>query len=302
MRYRLLCLFTFVAFALVLAFAAAEAQSAPKRSDPVIAAAGDIACASATATSTTCRQKYTSDLLVTAGLARVLTLGDNQYESGSLSAFNSYFGPTWGRVKSLIRPTVGNHEYGTPSASGYFDYFGAVAGSRGKGYYSYDVGAWHLVALNSNCSIVSCAAGSAQESWLRADLSAHPTKCVLAYWHHPRFSSGKHGNNNTVGAFWIDLYNANADVVLAGHDHDYERFAPQNAGGVSDPLRGLREFVVGTGGKSHRGFPSVKANSVVRNSSTFGVLELTLHATSYDWKFVPEAGGSFKDSGSASCH
>ena len=301
MPARLLCLFTFVGFALMLASAQAQATTT-KASDPVIAAAGDIACASASATSTTCRQKYTSDLLVTAGLAKVLALGDDQYESGALSAFNSYFGPTWGRVKSLIRPAVGNHEYSTSGASGYFDYFGAAAGSRGSGYYSYDVGAWHLIALNSNCSIVSCAAGSAQEKWLRADLSAHPRKCVLAYWHHPRFSSGEHGNNASAGTFWTDLYNANADVVLAGHDHDYERFAPQNPSGAGDSLRGITEFVVGTGGKTHYGFLSVKANSVVRNSSTFGVLKLTLHATSYDWNFVPEAGRTFKDAGSRSCH
>ena len=289
--------------------------TAPAAGDPVVGAAGDIACDpadssynSGNGTSSTCRQKYTSDLLVNRGLAGVLSLGDNQYESGALSAFKTSFDPTWGRAKSIMHPAVGNHEYNTSGAAGYFDYFngsgvtGGRAGDRGKGYYSYDIGAWHLIALNSNCSKVSCAAGSAQETWLKNDLAQHPAKCTLAYWHHPRFSSGSHGSNTALQTIWQDLYNANADLVLSGHDHDYERFAPQNASGAADATRGIREFVVGTGGRSHYAFSATIANSEVRSSDTYGVLLLTLHASSYDWKFVPEAGRTFSDSGSTSCH
>ena len=196
----------------------------------------------------------------------------------------------------------GNHEYLTRAANGYFSYFGAAAGDPATGYYSFDVGAWHVVALNSNCSAVGgCASGSPQERWLRADLAAHPAACTLAYWHHPRFSSGEHGNEPAYDAFWRDLYAAGADVVLNGHDHDYERFAPQDPSGGSDLARGVREFVVGTGGKNHYRFLTLQPNSQVRDATTFGVLELTLHRTSYDWRFLPEPGKTFTDSGSAVC-
>jgi hypothetical protein len=269
--------------------------------DPVIAAGGDIACASNVATSTTCRQLYTSDILVAGGIDAVAPLGDLQYESGTLSAFQTYYDPTWGRVKSITHPAVGNHEYGTSGASGYYTYFGSAAGDPSKGYYSYDLGAWHVVVLNSQCSAVACNAGSPQEQWLRADLAAHPNVCTLAYWHHPRFSSGTtHGSNMTYQPFWQALYDYGADVVMNGHEHNYERFAPQSPTGVADP-NGIREFVAGTGGKGHYGFGTPIANSQVRNSTTFGVLKLTLHATSYDWQFVPEAGATFTDSGTAAC-
>ncbi len=283
--------------------------------DPVIAAAGDIACDPASSsynggsgTSTSCRQKATSNLLTTGNLAKVLTLGDNQYEGGALSAFRQSYDPSWGRVKSITAPAVGNHEYRASGASGYFDYFNGVgvssgrAGSRGKGYYSYDIGSWHVIALNSNCSFVSCAAGSAQEQWLKADLAANPRACTLAYWHHPRFSSGSHGNDTAVAPLWNALYAAGADVVLNSHDHSYERFAPQSPSGAADPVRGIREFVVGTGGKGHYGFSSTKANSEKRMTGTFGVLEVTLHPNSYDWKFRPEAGKTATDSGTTGCH
>ena len=203
----------------------------------------------------------------------------------------------------MIRPTPGNHDYTTSTAAAYYSYFGAAAGSSGKGYYSYDVGQWHVVALNSNCSAVGgCNAGSAQETWLRADLAAHPNKCTLAYWHHPRFSSGYHGASTSVQPLWQALYDAGAELVLNGHDHDYERFAPQTPTGQADPARGIREFVVGTGGASERAFSATANNSEARNSSTFGVLQLTLHPSSYEWRFVPVAGQSFTDSGSAPCH
>jgi hypothetical protein len=278
--------------------------------DPVIAAAGDIACAPSDpnyngglGTATKCAQKRTSDLVVSEQPTAVLTLGDNQYEIGRLSRFLESYDPTWGRVKSITRPTVGNHEYMTAGAAGHFDYYGAAAGPRGKGYYSFDVGSWHLVALNSNCAEVGgCGAGSPQESWLRSDLAAHPNRCTLAYWHHPRFSSGPHGNSAAMQAIWKALYDANADVVLAGHDHTYERFAPQDHTGVADPVRGIRGFVAGTGGKNHYSFGTTRPNSQVRNSATFGVLEFSLHPGSYNWKFEPVAGASFTDSGSDSCH
>ena len=277
--------------------------------DPTIAAAGDIACDPANAsynggqgTATECRQLATSNLLLSGGYAAVLTLGDNQYEDGAYTKYTTSYDPSWGRVKASTKPVPGNHEYVTANATGYFQYFGPAAGDPAKGYYSYDVGTWHLIALNSNCaSVGGCGAGSPQEQWLRADLGAHANACTLAYWHHPRFSSGSHGNDTTVAPLWQALYDWNADVVLAGHDHDYERFAPQDPFANADSSRGLREIVVGTGGRSHYGFSTIRANSQVRDSTSYGILELTLHPTGYDWRFVA-AVGSFFDSGSAGCH
>jgi hypothetical protein len=286
---------------------------APSGSDPVIAAAGDIACDPSdpgynggNGTSGRCQQKATSNLLT--GITGVVTLGDEQYDDATLSKFQTVYNATWGRANQLNRPAVGNHEYLTPKAAGYFDYFNGVgksdgpAGPRDKGYYSYNLGTWHIVALNSNCSQVSCSSGSAQDQWLRADLSKNPTKCTLAFFHHPRWSSGLAGSNSNMGTLVTDLYNANADVILAGHDHLYERFGPQNPSAGADSARGIREFVVGTGGKSLVDFDQIKANSQVRNNTTFGVLRLGLHSSSYDWKFQPIAGQSFTDSGSTSCH
>ncbi|MSQ15770.1 MAG: alkaline phosphatase [Dehalococcoidia bacterium] len=275
-----------------------------------IVAAGDIACDpvngsynDGNGTDVACRQKYTSDLLVGLNLAAVLTLGDNQYENGALSKFQDVYDPTWGRMKSITKPAVGNHEYGTAGADGYFDYFGEVAGLPTQGYYSFDLGGWHFISLNSNCTPVGgCGAGSPQEQWLRADLAGHPTQCTLAFWHHPRFSSFNHGSDATYTAFWQALYDANADIVLSGHDHNYERFAPQTPTGGLDAARGIREFVVGTGGRSHYGIGTIKPNSEVRDGDTFGVLKLTLGATSYTWQFLPEAGKTFTDSGTGNCH
>jgi hypothetical protein len=286
--------------------------------DTVIAAAGDIACSpssqyykSGNGTSDRCRQKYTSNLLVDAGLSAVITLGDNQYDTAKLSSFKQVFDPTWGRFKAIMHPGLGNHEYLTSGAAGYFDYFNGIgnqtgaAGNRSQGYYSFNVGSWHLIALNTNdgCTIVACGAASAQEKWLRADLAAYPAACTLAYWHAPRFSSGYSGNNTYTQALWQDLYNVGADVVLSGHSHDYERFAPQDASGKLNRTSGIREFVVGTGGAFFTSLSSSpKPNSEVRQNNTFGVLKLTLHPTSYDWKFFSESGKKYTDSGSGLCH
>ena len=294
-------------------------RSSAQTLDPVIAAAGDIACDpnsdffnGGEGDPTHCRELYTSDLLL-GGVAAVLPLGDDQYENGALSKFQESYDRSWGRVKSITRPAIGNHEYGsgsgTPVGSDYFDYFNGPgvatgpAGDRTKGYYSFDIGSWHLLALNSACSQVGgCGPGSPQEQWLREDLAAHSNACTLAYWHHPLFSSGGIGNNSSMEPIWQALYDAGADVVLSGHDHNYERFAPQDPSGVADPSYGLREFVVGTGGKSLLAWGTIKPNSLVRQNSTYGVLKLTLRADGYEWGFTPELGKSFTDSGSASCH
>jgi acid phosphatase type 7 len=233
----------------------------------------------------------------------VMAVGDLAYPDGSKENFVCY-DKTWGRVKSRTRPAPGNHEFHAAGATPYFDYFGAAAGDPKTGYYSYELGTWHIIVLNSECKDVGgCQAGSPQEKWLRADLVAHPAACSLAYWHKPLFSSGgAHGNDLIVQPLWLALYEANADVIVGGHDHDYERFAPQTPDGAADAKRGIREFVVGTGGKNHRPFGEPKPNSELRDATAFGVLKLTLKPNSYDWQFIPEEGKSFTDSGTGTCH
>jgi hypothetical protein len=233
----------------------------------------------------------------------VLALGDLAYPDGTKENFACY-DRTWGRAKSRTRPAPGNHEFHSAGATFYFEYFGAAAGDSKQGYYSFDYGGWHIISLNSEClAIGGCDADSRQGKWLRADLAAHPAACTLAYFHKPLFSSGgAHGNDLEVKPLFQALYDGNADVVLNGHDHDYERFAPQNPDGAADAKRGIREFVVGTGGKNHRPFGVPGLNSEARNFDTYGVLKLTLHANSYNWQFIPEAGKSFSDSGSGNCH
>ncbi|UCH26369.1 MAG: metallophosphoesterase [Trueperaceae bacterium] len=275
-----------------------------------VAAAGDISCdPSSTSfnggdgTATSCRMKAVAELMQGMDLDAVFTLGDNQYEDGTLDKFMASYDLSWGRFKGMTYPAPGNHEYYTSGATGYYDYFGSAAGDRSKGYYSFDLGSWHIVVLNSDCSRVGgCGVGSAQEQWLRADLAANPTACTLAYWHHPRFSSGMHGNHSEYVPFWEVLYEHGAELVLTSHDHNYERFAPQDASGVADSSRGIRQFVVGTGGKSLRSLAALQPNSEVFDGDTFGVLKLTLHPGSYDWEFVPEPGGGFSDAGSGVCH
>ena len=231
----------------------------------------------------------------------VFTLGDNVYSSGSDTQYAQCFDPTWGRHKARTKPSPGNHDYNTSGATGYYNYWGALAGPAGRGYYSFDLGSWHIVSLNSE---VSMSAGGAEETWLRADLAATAQQCILAYWHKPRFSSGtNHGSLSSAQPLWQALYDFHADLILNGHEHNYERFAPQTPTGAADPTNGIREIVSGTGGESHyndEGTPL--ANSEVFNGTTFGVLKLTLGTGSYTWEFVPVAGQTFTDSGSGTCH
>jgi acid phosphatase type 7 len=265
----------------------------------VIVAAGDIA---------DCRKEddEATARLVDVIEGTVLTLGDNAYPDGSAEDFEECYDPTWGRFKWRTRPIPGNHEYYTKQAEGYFDYFAKAAGDPDKGYYSYDLGKWHIVALNSNCGEgdVHCGPGSSQVHWLEEDLAANEDKrCTLAYMHHPRFSSGKrHGSNANLEPLWEALYEAGAEVVLSAHEHNYERFAPQDPGGEADPQRGIRQFVVGTGGKSHYPILDPLPNSEVHNDETYGVLKLTLNPEGYQWRFVPATGGGFSDSGEDRCH
>ena len=230
----------------------------------------------------------------------VFTIGDNSYPA-TAAGFSNCYAPTWGRHKARTHPTAGDNDYDQANAAPYFSYFGAAAGDPTKGYYSYNLGAWHIIHLNSNCSNVGgCRASSPQGQWLQADLAANPRACILAIHHEPLFSSK--GGDSDMRDFWTPLYAAGADVVLSGHRHNYERFAPQTPAGVADPARGIRQFVVGTGGSSLSSASSTTAaNSQVRNSSTHGVIKLTLHPTSYDWQFVPIAGQTFTDSGTTSC-
>lgn len=288
-------------------------------SDPVIAVAGDIACDPTNSnfnggngSTNSCRQKYTSDLLVNGGFSGVLNLGDNQYYCGGYQAFLGSYDLSWGKVKAITHPSVGNHEYLTSGgtdcnaqnagADGYFKYFGSAAGQKGSGYYSFDIGTWHLIALNSNCGDAGgCGATSPQGRWLANDLKTHSNFCTLAFWHIPLFSSGGRANGNSR-PFWQMLYDNNADLILSAHDHIYERFAPQTPSGTLDTTRGIREFIVGSGGANHTSVVQVAANSEVRNVDTFGVMKVTLHSASYDWQFVPEAGKTFTDSGTTACH
>jgi acid phosphatase type 7 len=264
---------------------------------PAVVAAGDIASCYDTGDEATAR-------LLSNIRGTVLTLGDNAYEDGTPEEFADCYDPSWGRYKDRTKPSPGNHDYNSEGAEGYFNYFGAAAGDPRKGYYSYDLGAWHLVALNSNCEeIGGCDASSPQVRWLTADLAKDGKSCTLAYFHHPLFTSGKYRPGiPQVKPLWEALYAAGADVVLNGHDHNYQRFAPQDPSGEADPEHGIREFVVGTGGKSHYAIVAPVANSEVHNDDTYGVLKLTFRREGYDWRLVPVEGARFTDSGSARCH
>ena len=272
--------------------------------DPALVGAGDIA---------SCTQDndvLTAELIdavvsSTAGEVVVFTAGDNVYEDGTLEEYEQCYDPTWGRHKARTRPAPGNHDYGTGNADGYFAYFGAGAGDPALGYYSYDLGAWHIIVLNTSdhCRLIPCSQGSPQEAWLRSDLAAHPSLCTLAIWHDPLFSSGSvHGNSDHVKHFWEALYQFGADLVVNGHEHNYERFAPQTPDGALDLDYGLRQFIVGTGGESHYQEGPFLDNSEAASGNTYGVMKLTLHAAGYDWEFISEERGTFRDSGGGTCH
>ncbi len=258
----------------------------------VLVGAGDIAACASSGTAATAA-------LLDAFGGIVFTAGDNVYESGTLDEFAQCYDPTWGRYKTRTRPAPGNHDYLTPGAAGYFSYFGAAAGDPSKGYYSYDLASWHIAVINSSADVTG---GSPQEQWLRQDLASHPARCTLAYWHYPRFSSGWQGSHPEMEPIWQALYEAGADVVISGHDHDYERFGPQTPSGSPDSIRGIREFVVGTGGKSLLAFRNNSSNSEVRDNTTFGVLLLKLYDDRYEWEFVPTQSGGFTDAGADMCH
>jgi calcineurin-like phosphoesterase family protein len=229
----------------------------------------------------------------------IFTLGDHAYPRGTAKELAECYGPTWGRHKARTRPAIGNHDLITGNGQPYFDYFGEQAGPKGRGYYSYDLGAWHIIALKGTEPV---GATSPQAMWLRDDLATHSTDCVLAYWHMPVFSSGPHGGTSEMREVWKILYDAGADVVVSSHDHVYERFAPMDANGKPDPQRGIREFLVGTGGAGVYKFRNKLAgNSEVHDNSTYGVLKFTLNKGRYAWEFVPMAGQKFTDSGSAAC-
>lgn len=272
-----------------LALAAPEAGGQTRPSEAVVLAAGDIAaCGSG-------GDERTATLL-DSNRGTVLALGDLAYDSGTLEEFQACFGPSWGRHKRRIRPAPGNHEYNS-DASGYFGYFGRAAGPAGRGYYSFELGSWHILSLNSERGTD---AGGAQVRWLRADLARTRARCVLAFWHRPRWSSGEYADDARVAPLWNALYDARADIVLSGHDHNYQRYPPMNKRGAIARARGIRSFVVGTGGRDRYG---LRADSRRRaaTDSTWGVLRLTLRPAGYRWRFVPVAGGSYRDSGSGTC-
>jgi calcineurin-like phosphoesterase family protein len=262
----------------------------------VLTGAGDIADCSLRG------DQQTSDLLIKqAGF--VYTVGDNAYPNGSPNDYASCYAPTWGRVLDrTILPAPGNHDWETSGAAGYLGYFGSAAAPDGVTWYSKDVGAWHVIVLDSDCDQVGgCDASSPQGKWLAHDLAASAAHCTLAIWHHPRFSSGEHGDDSQVGPFWTMLYAAGAELVINGHDHDYERFAPQNPQGVETRPNGIREIVTGTGGGGLRQFHATAPNSEFRLAGSWGVLRLTLHPANYDWEFLP-VDGDIADAGSALCH
>jgi hypothetical protein len=279
------------------ATAPAAAPPNPPRTVTVVAA-GDIAdCGN---DGTMFPMATLTAALVSPSDSAVLTLGDNTYPIGAPKEFSDCLELSWGPLKSRIRPSPGNHDYMTTDAAGYFAYFGAAAGPGRRGYYSYELGAWHVVALNSN---VDASIGSPQYLWLQRDLAdAVGARCTLAYWHHPVFSSGPHGNDPKMAEIYRLLHAAGAELVLVGHDHVYERFAPQDADGRADPERGIRSFTAGTGGARLYSWKTVRENSEFRDNSAHGLLRLDLEESGYRWAFVPVGGGPPRDEGRGDCH
>ena len=300
-----------------VALGASQGGASPSTSTPqgtadsvIIAAAGDLVCGTETQSPPIpCLHLATAAVVKEVKPDALLLLGDLQYEKGSITDFQAYYEPAFGEFKSITYPTPGNHEYFTPGGAGYFDYFNGVgadsgrAGRRGQGYYSFNLGAWHIVALNSNCEFVGgCGARSPQAAWLRADLQKNRAKCTLAFTHSARFSSGSHGSDVLLRDLWQILYDAGAEVVLSAHDHDYERFRLQDANGRADEKRGIRAFVVGTGGKGLAPFGRRAPNSEIQDISSIGVLTMVLKADSYSWKFVAVQDLPLDDSGDGTCH
>lgn len=267
--------------------------------DPNIAAVGDIACPSTVPfTATSCRHADVAKAIAKSKPDSFWILGDIQYPDGSLADFERSFDPSFKRFNSIWRPSPGNHEYGRPGAAGYYDYFGKAAGPKRRGYYSFNLGRWHIVSLNTNCDMVDCSATSPQAKWLSRDLNRYPRLCTAAFFHHPLFSSSDgHGNIPFAQPFWRILQGHRAEIALAGHDHGFEAFTRQDSTGRRDRKRGIAEFVVGTGGKSSYPFAKTQPNSFVRKTDVFGFLSMDLRAKSYSWRFIDEknkslAGGS----------
>ena len=262
-----------------------------------ILAAGDIASCNSGG------DEATANLLDARPNALVVTLGDNVTDTGTAAEFANCYDPTWGRHKGRTRPALGDREYGVFRAGGYYGAFGSAAGDPPLGWYSYNLGTWHIIVMNSNCEVVGCATGGSQEVWLRQDMGANPRPCTLAIWHHPRWSSGTtHGPTPAVAPLYQALHDAGVDVLLSAHERNYERFPPLDPAGNFDPARGVRQFVVGTGGRGHQPLGPPLNGSQARNDNTLGLLALTLRPTSYDWQFVPEAGKTYTDAGSGTCH
>lgn len=279
----------------------ADQSDTNQSANPVIVAAGDIACpAGKPVTSTTCQQDATAKLAASLKPEAVLVLGDLQYENATLAEFQSGYDKSWGALKDKTRPVPGNHEYNTPGAAGYFDYFGAAAGERGKGYYSYDIGAWHIIALNSETDVSE---GSPQRQWLRDDLRQNAAPCTLAYWHTPLFTTGMHATETAYTGLWQELYDANAEIVLNGHSHSYERFVPQDPTGKADSARGITQFVVGTGGYGWQPLRDAVPNLAKRQNESYGVLKLELEQNSAKYSFAAIPGApAFTDTGTVACH
>ncbi len=271
------------------------ATVAPLPTPVVFTGAGDISICGQTGDDQTAA-------LLAALPGEFFTAGDNSNESGALFEFERCFAPSWGQFKDRIHPAAGNHEYNTPGAADYYQYFGAAAGNPGEGWYTFMYGGWQIVVLNSNCNDVACGSESAQVRWLREQLAASSARCTLAVWHHPRWSSGLAGSDGRMSPAYRALYEAGAEIVISGHDHHYERFMPLDPQGKPDPERGIRQFVVGTGGVNYRLFGTILPESEVRNTGAFGVLKLELAPDGYAWEFLPVAGETFTDSGSAVCH
>ncbi len=282
---------------------AGSAVASPAGPTVTVAAAGDIACEAGEQPSLrACQQAATARLVESLKPDAVLAIGDLQYPTGTLLQMKGSYDKTWGAFKSITYPVPGNHEYYN-LATGYHDYWGHRVGTYHDPWYSFDLGAWHVLALDSDCTYVGgCGADSREVRWIRQDLAAHPSTCALAFFHHPRFSSGPHGNNQELAPVWRALQAGGVDVILNGHDHDYERFDLQDANGRLDRSHGIREFVVGTGGAPQYFVLWPHAHSQALRAGVFGVLKLTLRPASYDWRFMPIPGESYTDSGSTACH